>query len=183
MKVPKQAKKVFTGQIFEVYQWPQKMFDGSTATFEVLKRPNTLQIIPTIGKKIILAREQQPTKSMSYTLLGGRQEKNETPLAGAKRELKEESGMISRDWGKYRMFSPMHKIDWDIHYFIARNCEKKYQQQLDGGEKIELMEVNFEEFIDIVLSDKYWGNDFVLHVAKLKLNNKLGEFKKLLFKK
>lgn len=183
MKVPKQAKKVFTGKIFEAYQWPQKMFDGTTAIFEVLKRPNTLQIIPTIGNKIIIAREQQPTKSMTYTLLGGRQEKNETPLFGAKRELREESGLVSGNWEKYKTFSPVHKLEWDIHYFIAKNCEKKYAQQLDGGEKIKLITVNFDEFIKIVLSDKFWGNEFALHIAKLKLTGKLGQFKKLLFEK
>ncbi len=183
MKTPKQAKKVFTGEIFEVYQWPQKMFDGSTATFERLKRPNTLQIIPTIGNKIIIANEQQPGHKRSYTLLGGRQEKNEVPLDGAKRELKEESGLVSRKWKKYQMFSPVIKIDWDIYYFIAKNCELKFEQNLDAGEKIKLIEVSFEKFIEIVLSDDFWSESFSLHIAKLKLTGKLGQFKKLLFEK
>jgi len=182
MKIPSQAKKVFTGEIFEVYHWPQKMFDGSVANFEMLKRPNTLQIIPTIGNKIIIAKEEQPTKKMDYTLLGGRQEKNEDPLSGAKRELLEESGLSSNDWEKYGMFSPVHKIDWDIYYFVARQCKKVASQKLDGGEKIELIEVNFNDFIDIILSDQYWGNDLVLRVAKLKLQNKLDDLKTFIFK-
>lgn len=37
MKLPPQAKKVFTGQIFDVYQWEQEMYDGSFETFEMLK--------------------------------------------------------------------------------------------------------------------------------------------------
>ena len=182
MKIPKQAKKVFTGEIFDVYQWPQKMYDGSTATFEMLKRPNTVQIIPVINNKIIIAHEQQPTKKSFYTLLGGRQETNETPLAGAKRELKEESGLTSNQWKIYQKFSPLHKIDWDLYYFIAKNCQKKYRQELDAGEKIKLIEVNFEDFVDIVLSNNFWGQDFALYVAKLKASGKLNEFKKLLFK-
>ena len=32
--IPENAKKVFTGQVFDVYQWEQEMFDGSKATFE-----------------------------------------------------------------------------------------------------------------------------------------------------
>ena len=33
MKLPEQAKKVFDGEIFDVYQWDQEMYDGSTETF------------------------------------------------------------------------------------------------------------------------------------------------------
>ena len=148
-----------------------KMFDGRY--YQDLKRPNTLQIIPTLGNKIILAKEEQPTKSMDFTLLGGRQEPNEDPIRGAKRELLEESGLSSENWENYGVFSPIHKMEWDIYYFVARDCQKIAQQKLDGGEKIELIEVNFNDFIDIVLSENFWGSDLVLRVAKLKLDNKL----------
>ncbi len=40
MKIPPNAKRVFKGIIFDVYQWQQKMFDGSKETFEMLKRAN-----------------------------------------------------------------------------------------------------------------------------------------------
>jgi hypothetical protein len=31
-KFPASAKKVFEGVLYDVYQWPQKLYDGSTAT-------------------------------------------------------------------------------------------------------------------------------------------------------
>ena len=34
--------------------------------------------------------------------------------------------------------------------YIARNCEKISEQHLDPGEKIEVMEVTFDEFLDLV---------------------------------
>ena len=43
--IPKDARCVFKGVIFEVWQWEQKMFDGSMATFERIKRPDTVVII------------------------------------------------------------------------------------------------------------------------------------------
>lgn len=36
--IPPNAQRVFSGKIFDVYQWPQPLFDGSIATFEVAKR-------------------------------------------------------------------------------------------------------------------------------------------------
>ena len=65
-----------TGKIFDTYQWEKKMFDGSTATIGVVKRPGTIQIIPTVRDKIILSYEEQPTKPRTYTFLGGKQKKN-----------------------------------------------------------------------------------------------------------
>ena len=98
MKIPPEAKCVFKGIIFDVYQWEQKMFDGSTATFEMLKRPNTLQVIAADENYIYLGQEEQPGKGPFFSLFGGRQEPGEDPLAGAKRELLEESGLAADDW-------------------------------------------------------------------------------------
>jgi ADP-ribose pyrophosphatase YjhB (NUDIX family) len=183
MKIPKQAKKVFTGEIFDVYQWPQKMFDGSTETFERLKRPNTLSTIAIAGDKIILNFEQQPNSGKIYALPGGRQEKNESPLQGAKREFLEETGHESKKWNLYKKYDPLDKIEWTIYYFIAKNCFFKQTPVADPGEKIKNIKVGFEEFVKIVLSDKFWGKEFAFDIARMKLNNKLGDFKKMLFEK
>ena len=43
--IPEQAELKFHGVIFDVYQWPQEMFDGSTETFEMLRRADTVKII------------------------------------------------------------------------------------------------------------------------------------------
>ena len=43
--IPKQAECKFRGELFDVYQWPQKLFDGSMSTFEMLKRDDTVVIV------------------------------------------------------------------------------------------------------------------------------------------
>lgn len=37
MKIPKEAKKVFSRIIFDVYHWQLKMHDSLMGTFEMLK--------------------------------------------------------------------------------------------------------------------------------------------------
>lgn len=93
----------------------------------------------------------------------------------------EEAGLKSDTWELYKTYEPTHKIDWQIFTYIARNCEKIADQSLDAGEKIEVIEVTFDEFIDIVLSDKYWGNELIMDVLRMKLENKLHDFKNRLF--
>lgn len=177
MKVPPDAKRVFKGVIFDVYQWQQKMFNDSTETFEMLKRPNTIEVIAIKDGKICISHQSQPTKPDFYSLFGGRAEEGEEPLVTAKRELLEESGFESNNWELYKTYHPLHKIDWDIYTFVAKDCKKVADVKLDPGEKIETKELNFDEFVEFVLSPKYWGNEFVIDILKMKVAGKLEEFK------
>jgi len=183
MKIPKQAKKVFDGIIFNVYQWEQKMFDSTTETFEMLKRTNTIQIIPIMGDKIVLINEEQPTIRRSLGVVGGRQNKDEEPLECAKRELLEETGLISNDWELISTHEPYVKIEWTICRFVARNCKKQAEQKLDAGEKIELKLVDFGEFMRIIIDDDFRSKDIAFDILKMHYNNTLEEFKQKLFKK
>ncbi len=182
MKLPKQAKKIFTGEIFDVYQWPQKMYDGSTSTFEMIDRDDTVQIIAIKGNKILMGIESQPNIKRGLTLFGGRVNKNETPLYAAKRELKEESGLASTNWELIHRYQPLTKIDWEMFYYIARDCKIVSQQSLDSGEKIEITEITFDEFVDYFTSEfrQHWLSYYLI---KLKAEQKLGEFRKILFGK
>lgn len=181
MKVPQQAKKVFQGTIFSVYQWEQQLFDGTTATFEMLSRPNTIQILATQGDKILLTHQSQPHKHNYYALYGGRAEENEEPLVTAKRELLEESGLSSDDWELYKIYTPYTKIAWEIYYFIARNCKKTAEPHLDPGEKIEEVAFTFDEFVRFVETDDYLAKDLALELFRLQKRGKLDDFRKKLF--
>jgi len=182
MKLPQHAKKVFTGKIFDTYQWEQKLYDGTTATFEMLKRPGTIQIIPTAEETIYLSYEEQPTKTRTYTFFGGRQEPNEDPLLTAKRELLEETGLESDYWELIKTYEYEGKIDWPMYLYVARNCRKVAEQKLDPGEKIEVKKVSFEEFLELVSSEHFWNLPVANDILRMRLDkDKLEEFKKKLF--
>lgn len=182
MNIPEKAKLVFKGKIFEVYQWEQEMFDGTTEIFEAIKRPGTVQVIPTRGDKILLSEEEQPGKPRRVTFLGGRMEKDEEPLAAVKRELLEESGMESDDWELYRNYESGGKIIWPFYIYIARNVEKVAEPHLDAGEKIDVKEVSFGEFIEILTSQDYIDRQVSEEMFRLKQDpEKLEEFRKRLF--
>lgn len=182
MKIPVQAKLIFKGIIFDIYQWEQTLFDGSTATFEMVKRPNTSQIIATRNNKIIIAEEEQPNKPPFLSLLGGRQENNESALEGAQRELLEEGGLKSTDWELIKTYNQFGKIDWEINLYVARNVEQVTDQNLDKGEKIKLREVTFEEFCELVLEPQFYGQELTRDFweYKAKGGEKFRELKKKL---
>ncbi len=148
MDIPKKSKLVFKGSVFSVYTWKQKMFDGKYQTFEGVRRAYSTQVIATLGGKIIMTREKQPgSKGWWAGVPGGRIEEGEIPLQSAKRELLEESGLVSDDWEFVAKINRCAGMDWKIYWFVARNCRKVSPQRLESGEIIKIRGVAFEEFI------------------------------------
>ncbi|MEK7161705.1 MAG: NUDIX hydrolase [Patescibacteria group bacterium] len=148
--IPKSAKKVFTGLIFNVFQWPQKMFDGSTATFERVIRQNTVVIIPIMDGKVVTVKQKQPGTDWYYDLPSGRMDKKgEVPKNAALRELLEETGLKPKTLKLWKTYSPSGKVIQKVYFFIARDCVKVAKQKLDPGEKIEPAYKTFDQFLEL----------------------------------
>lgn len=159
--IPDQATRVFTGVIFDVYQWPQTMFDGSTKTFELLKRPDTMEVLVTRDDEILLVHDEQPGRSVRLHLPGGRaDESDESWLAAAQRELREETGLTCKEWRLLAVDQPLAKMEWFTPLYLASDITETASQQLDpGGEKIEPVWMTFDEVRTLVLS----GQEPTLH--------------------
>lgn len=146
--IPENATKVFTGKIFDVYQWQQEMFDGTFETFEMLKRPDTVLIIAEDDTGQILAcNEEQPGGIVrKQHLPAGRVDASDkTILDAAKRELKEETGYSFAEWRLLDVVQPEKKIEWFVYTFIARSEVGIDETQHDAGEKIEVTTVDLEQ--------------------------------------
>lgn len=152
--VPKDAQLVFKGEIFDVYQWQQKMFDGSVAIFEMLRRPDTVLVIAIDDDQIVLLDEQQPSGIIeSSRLPGGRVEPDESVLEGAKRELQEETGLQFAKWSLLEVTQPAIKIEWFVYIFIATEKIDQGPTKHDAGEKIEVKRVSFVDFKQLAGKD------------------------------
>ncbi len=171
--LPNNAKKVFTGIIFDVYQYEVDGYDGTKKTFEKLKRPDTVMILPvTQDKKIILSVQEQPGKSPFVGTVGGRVDGGEEILEAAKRELLEETGYQAEDWVLFDSTQPVSKIEWSVYLFIAKGCKKVAEQYLDGAEKIDLKLVTFDEMVDMILADQFGDIELKIKFLEAKLDPK-----------
>lgn len=146
-KLPKHAERVFQGVLFDVYQWDQTMFDGSTERFEMLRRPDTSAVVASVDGKIMMQIEEQPDSGPFLSTPGGRCNEGESRLECAKRELLEETGYASDEWELLTEIRPHGKIEWTIAVYAARNCRKVQEPHVDAGEKIEPKFLTFEEFL------------------------------------
>lgn len=182
-KIPQGARRAFKGQIFDVYQWEQKMYDGSTHTFEKIVRPDTVLVIPvTEDGKIIICEQEQPHRNKPYlSLISGRVEEGELPEDSAKRELLEETGFKTDELILFDKYNISDKIAWTIYTYVAKNCKKVAEQNLDVGEKIRCDFVSFEEFIELLIQQKVDNIHLMVKALEAKIDpKKMEEIKSLL---
>jgi ADP-ribose pyrophosphatase len=160
--LPDHAECVYKGKIFDVYQWQQEMYDGTKKTFENLKRPDTVVVFPVLDDgSILLTEQEQPNKAPFIGACGGRVDEGEDILEGAKREFLEETGYEASEYILWKSVHPASKIDWVVYFFIAKGCEKVSDQSLDGGEKIELKKVSFDELLQIGRNPKFMEKEII----------------------
>ncbi|GAC1498502.1 MAG: hypothetical protein NVS1B10_00380 [Candidatus Saccharimonadales bacterium] len=151
--VPESATKMFSGQIFDVYQWPQKMFDGSIETFEMLKRADTVAAICIVDNNILVIDDQQPHRGVRKSFPCGRVDQaDDSIVAAAQREIKEETGYSFKNWRLIKVSQAHSKIEGFSHVFLATDILDKTQPYLDPGEKIELHYLSFSETRNLVMS-------------------------------
>lgn len=169
--IPSNAKRVFTGEIFDVYQWEQTMYDGSTKIFEKLKRPDTVVVFPVLDNGTILLTEQeQPGREPFIDAPSGRIDDDEDILDAAKRELLEETGYKAQEYFLWKAVSPVTKIDWVCYTFIAKGCTKVTDQSLDAGEKITLKSVTFDELLKISRDKRFRAQESVVEFLEAQID-------------
>ncbi len=170
--IPREAERVFSGKIYDVYQWPQELYDGSTATFEMLRRADTVKVIAILTPeeqsrlknvvnlttseedRIVVTKQKQPRKGWFYDYPGGRvDDEDADELTGAKRELLEEAGLEFANWKLVDVKQPFNKIDWLVYTFVASGLIRQTEQNLDAGELIEVELATIPEIQELAKSN------------------------------
>lgn len=150
VSIPSEAERVFKGQIYDVYQWEQERYDGTIATYEMLKRPGTVNVLAIVDDKLLLLDQEQPNVGKFYDIPGGRDdEEGETELQAAQRETLEETGYTFKNWRLLSAVQPHTKVDQIVYLFLAWDVINKTGQNLDSGELIEVRKVTIEEMIEL----------------------------------
>ena len=175
--VPDNARKVFTGKLYEVYQWDQKMFDGTTKVFEMLKRADTAVIIPVVGEEIVIIKEQQPDIATRDDVPVGRVDANESVKDTALRDLKEETGIEPVELFYVDSEQNEVKIESFVHIFLAKDIKVQHTPSPDNGEKIEVTRVSIDNYIQLC---KNFEVKLAHKLFTLLVNNEEQKFKQML---
>lgn len=168
MKPPTGAKRVFKGILFNVYHWDQEMYDGSLQTFEMIERKPSVGIIAVVNKRILILKQEQPLKPLYFALPGGNVEDEQSHLQAAEAELLQETGYQSDSMNLLAEYRGGTKMFFHQSAFIAKNCRKVAEQQLDSGEQIEISMIDFETFLQLCREESFaapLGLKFMMYEA------------------
>ena len=163
--IPREAELVFRGEIYKVYQWPQKMPDGSVKTFEMLRRPDTVMVIALDqAGDVLVIDEKQPGGIVrkNHLPVGRVGPSDESVLVAAQRELREETGCTFANWRLLDVVQMDKKIEWFTYLFLATGgVLHRAAQHLDAGEDITVKSAPLAEVLhqDNVLRYFPWLRD------------------------
>lgn len=181
MAIPDYATKVHEWIIVDIYQWEQEMFDWSFRTFEMAKRPDGVYCIPVFWDKICMWHDKQPGIDWWITLLWWRVDKWLSLVETMREELSEEWWISYETLELHTSFTVPWKMEYSQHIFIARWCVVDHNTHPDvWWEDIELHYLSFDEFVDIAIQ----SDDLIMfsnYIMRIKLENKLDDFRNLLF--
>jgi len=132
--------------------------DKKESDFYVIEHKDVALILAfNENNEIILVDEYKyPVDLVMTGLPGGTFTRGkENPLEAAKRELKEETGYESDDWELYiTTYEYPTKCTHILYFYVAKNCVKTSDQNLDENEELTFRWVPFKEAVNMVKSDK-----------------------------
>jgi len=128
-------------------------------------------IVPYINDEILLVIEPRVfTKSgVGVGFPAGYIEENEEPVNAALRELREETGLVPESIEEVDSFYQDEGVSSAYnHIFIAYNCKKVYEQDLDKDEHIEYMRFTIDEAFELEKNGYISGCNAKLALQKIK---------------
>jgi len=121
--------------------------DGREATREYVRHPGAVAVVPLLddGRLVLVRQYRHPVQAVLLELPAGKLDPNESTLACAARELREETGYVAREWARAGGFHNAAAYSSEtIEIWFARGLAPG-PQQLDDGEFVDPVAVTEAE--------------------------------------
>ena len=132
--------------------------DGKKYSFLSLDTCDWVNIIPlTKDNEVILIKQfRHGNNEITLEIPGGMTDREDkSPQESALRELVEETGYTCNEMIKLGECSPNPAIFNNLlHIYLAKNVEKKYEQNLENTEEIEITKVHINRMPSLIKSGK-----------------------------
>jgi ADP-ribose pyrophosphatase len=164
---------VHKGFFFTTYKDEVELLDGTTQVFDSGIRQPSVGIIPlTENNEIILVDQYRyMLDKRIIEMASGMIDEGEDPLTAAKRELKEELGIVAKTWISLKTaVSAPSILTWENHIFVARDLAFE-EQELETSEDITMVKIPLADAVERALNGEI--SHAVVSLAILVVNEKI----------
>jgi ADP-ribose pyrophosphatase len=143
--------------------------DGSAVIIMPIDK-NTKEVVVTVEPRVFTRL------GVSVGFPAGYIERNEKPDEAAKRELREETGYATNNLELLDSFYQDEGAGSAYnHIFLAKDCEKLYNQELDEDEIVKFMTFTYDELLELEKLDYINSSNSKLTLCRSKNYFKKGE--------
>lgn len=142
---------VFKGKIFDIKHDEIELSNKAHSFRDVILHPGGVVIVAEKNEKILLVKQYRYAISEAvFELPAGKLEKQEDPLAAAKRELLEETGYIASTWESLGYINTTPGICNEKLYLFKAEITDFEGQQPDENEIIDYFEFDKNDVFDMI---------------------------------
>jgi ADP-ribose pyrophosphatase len=148
--------QIHKGKAVDFYCDEVLLPNGHHSTREYLNHPGASSILPFLDEnRIILVQQYRyPIGRITLELPAGKADKGETPLECITRELKEETGYISKKIEQIMAFYPSTAFSNELLYIFAAYELEKGANNPDEDEFVANVIMDFDKAVQMVYSGK-----------------------------
>ena len=141
---------------FDVVRDDVRLPDGTETDFHYVSETPSVVVLPFTpdGDVVVIEEWRQAVDRVNYGLpAGGLESEDADPLAGAHRELTEETGYEAGAVEHVATYEPGNGLfDSVFHYVVARGCTPTAEQNLDHNESIRVDTSTFTDLRERALA-------------------------------
>lgn len=152
------SERVYATPIFDLHRHQRSHPHRGEHDFFVIEAPAWINIIPiTPAGEVVMVRQfRHGTGDFTLEIPGGMVDPEDpSPLAAARREMREECGYDSEDVAELGRVHPNPAIQPNYCYsFVARNVRRVTRPRLGGAEETEVVKVPLKDIKRLIATEK-----------------------------
>ena len=170
------SRHVYGNPFFQAYEDDVVRPDGSPGKYYVLHPKNGVAVVAFDGEKLLMVNQYRyPLKKRIWSFVAGTAEEGITPLALAKKELKEETGFTAKRWNTLGTFPNSPSLSGQgSEVFLAQGLNPGNPEREPGEADMECKFYALEEIEFLIERGELGAYDiadfflFKLYLAKIK---------------
>ena len=132
--------------------------DGTVGDYHYLDIPGSVMIVPQCddGRLVLVRQHRYLMDRVSLEFPAGGMEAGASALANARRELREEAGLVAARWARVGEFAPYNGVSNELcRVFVASGLEQ-VDPEPEPSEELEVVHLPADQFTELVASGQMW---------------------------